>query len=100
MNKNNEILAVVGAYARIEPGCALEVRARVDALAGAETFDLGEADRIGIVIEANGASKAEQILGSVSDTQGVWGVWPVSVELEEEPDRVVNDEPVFDVTPS
>ncbi len=99
MKADKEILAVVGAYARIEPGCATAVRATVDALAGVETFDLGETNRIGILIEADGPSQAEHILGLVENSQGVWGVWPVSVELEEEPDNLVEDDSTFGVAP-
>lgn len=89
MTKETNILAVVGAFARIEPGESKSVRQRLDQIAGVETFDLDDRDRVGILIETKDAAEAEQILeGPIRATPGVWGAWPVSVELEDDPDRI------------
>ena len=89
MNQSSNIIAVVGAFARIAPGRRDEVCQHLNALEGVETFDLDD-ERLGILIEAAGAKEAEEILeGPVRCTPGVWGVWPVSVELEDQPDRIV-----------
>ena len=90
-NSQNEVLAVVGAFARIKPGTYEDVRVALESIEGVETFDLNETDRIGIVLEAPGAKDAERLLeGPIRHARGVWGVWPVSVELEDQPDRLVD----------
>lgn len=99
MKECDGVLAVVGAFARIKKGSGGEVTQRLNEMEGVEVFDLGEGDRIGLVVEAPHAKAAEEILGSVVDVADVWGVWPVSVELEEEPDRVVEEDSLFDVVP-
>ncbi len=89
MRQDIETLAVVGAFARIEPGASVKVRQRLNQIPGVETFDLDDQDRVGILIETKDAAGAEEILeGPIKATPGVWGAWPVSVELEEDPDRI------------
>jgi len=77
---------VLGAYARIDPGSATGLRDRLGDLAGMTVFDLDDPGKLGLVLEADNAEDAHQLLTqTVAHLPGVLGVWPVSLELDGAP---------------
>ncbi len=78
-------MAVVGAYARIDPEERDSVQRLLNDLPGVETFDLGDKNKVGLMIESANIDSAHETLTSrVSNTKGVQGVWPVFVHNENE----------------
>lgn len=79
------MIAVVGAYARIDPDEASKVRDRLRALPGVTTFDLDEPAKIGLLVESEDMDGAHRLLTrTVRGTEGVWGVWPVYAHQEDD----------------
>ncbi len=80
-------MAVVGAFARVDPKDVPATRARLEELAGVSTFDLDEPPKVGVLIEADDIDAAHTILTKqVKGVEGVWGVWPIYVHAE--PDTI------------
>ncbi len=80
-------MAVVGAFARVDPKDVPATRARLEQLDGVSIFDLDEPPKVGILIEADDIDTAHAILTrQVKVVDGVWGVWPIYVHAE--PDEV------------
>ena len=78
-------MAIVGAYARIDPDAVGEVRDRLRALPGVTSFDLDEPAKVGLVIESTNMDGAHRLLTrTVRGTEGVWGVWPVYAQHEDD----------------
>lgn len=78
-------MALVGAFARIDPDDAERVRSRLDALSGVETFDLGDPLKVGLFIEAETVDLAHGILTrEIPAVEGVLGAWPVYLHGEGE----------------
>jgi hypothetical protein len=74
-------MSIVGAFARIE---TTEVRARLDALDGVDTFDLADPEKVGLLIEADGLDAAHELLTKrIVAVEGVLGVFPIYVNDEE-----------------
>ncbi|HEB60941.1 MAG TPA: hypothetical protein ENJ06_03855 [Phycisphaeraceae bacterium] len=92
-------MATVGAFARVEMESAEEVEKRLDAIPGVETFSLEERGKVGLIIEADDLDAAHALLtGPVRHAEGVMGVWPSYVYVDDE-DSPVDDDgtPVEDV---
>lgn len=84
-------LVVVGALARVDEDDWANVRMRLDALPGVESFALGERARLGVVIEAPGLDAAyERLEREVSAVDGVMAVWPISVDWDSDDADVGN----------
>ncbi len=82
-------MAIVGAFARVDPQDVAATRQRLDALAGVSTFDLDRPEKVGILIEAADIDAAHAVLtGPVKQAAGVWGVWPVFVHSEADEEQV------------
>ncbi len=78
-------MAVVGAFARIDLSSPQAVRERLAAVSGVTVFDLGEAGKIGLVIEADDLDEAHRKLRvEIEEIEGVLGVWPVYAHMEPE----------------
>jgi nitrate reductase NapAB chaperone NapD len=76
-------MAIVGAYARIDPDDVPAVRGRIESLPGISIFDLDEPAKVGIIIESDDVDAAhEKLTRHVRGVEGVWGVWPVYVHFE------------------
>ena len=83
-------LAMVGALARIDVPRRASIIAALQIIPGVEPFELGEAERIGLVLEGSSIESVHDLLqGPVRATDGVLGVWPISLEVDDDPDRVV-----------
>lgn len=83
-------MAVVGAYIRVEIESAEAVREQLAGMDGISTFNLGDAGKVGLVIEAPDLDKAHAKLSKeVQGLEGVLGAWPIYANFEtdeEEPD--------------
>jgi nitrate reductase NapAB chaperone NapD len=78
-------MVMVGAFARIEPGSAGTVIRRLERIAGVETFELDDPDKVGILIEADDMDRAHAMLTrDIRNIGGVWGVWPVYAHDDED----------------
>jgi len=78
---------VVGSYARVEVGEYDLVHARLAALPGVTTFDLGSRDRVGLLVEAKDLDDAHDTVSRVIPAvEGVLGVFPVSIHMDYEND--------------
>lgn len=78
-------MAVVGAFARIDLVTPQRVHERLAAVPGVTLFDLGEAAKIGLVIEASDLDDAHRKLRvEIEKIEGVLGVWPVYAHMENE----------------
>lgn len=76
-------MVVIGAFVRVDPSDIEGTRDRLRGLEGVETFDLDDAEKIGLLIEADDVDRGHAILTrQVRDTEGVWGAWPVYVHDE------------------
>ncbi len=81
-------MAVVGAYAHIDPSQGAELPARLGAIEGVSTFALGDPGKIGLLIEAESLERAHGLLrGEIPKTEGIRGVFPVYAHAEPEEDR-------------
>jgi len=68
-------MALVGAFARVEPGTTRRVRTTLDAIDGVHPFELKVPDRVGVLIEACDLDHADSLLTSaIRTTPGVLGV--------------------------
>jgi nitrate reductase NapAB chaperone NapD len=77
-------MVVVGAYARIELSEESRVPQRLEALEGVSTFPLGDAGKIGILVEAESLDEAHARLSKeIRELEGVRGVFPVYVNAED-----------------
>jgi len=75
---------VVGALARIEITAAAAVKQRLCSIDGVSTFGLGESERIGVLIESTGIDVVhDKLTSEVAATEGVLGVWPISLEVDD-----------------
>ncbi len=82
-----EINTIVGAFARINPEKAAEVRADIESLSHVSVFDLDDSGKVGLLIETGDLDQAHGILtDTIRNIEGVWGVWPVYAhdEIEHE----------------
>ncbi len=80
-----EPAVVVGALARIVPSRRHEAMRALAHYAGVSTFELELDGMLGVLVEAETLNVAHSLIAeSVSDTPGVLGVWPVSVEVDPE----------------
>ena len=78
-------MAIVGAFARIDTQLAQSCARALNAITGVSTFELEEAGKIGLIIEADSLNRAhDTITKAISSTPGVLGVWPVYVNIEDE----------------
>lgn len=83
---------VMGAFARVEESEAATVRGRLQALADVTLFDLKHPGKVGLLVEADSLEEAHhRLTREVAPTEGVLGVWPVSVELDDP--SAVSDSP-------
>jgi nitrate reductase NapAB chaperone NapD len=74
-------MAMVGAFARIEPGTLDKVVERLEKIDGVSTFDLDDPGKVGLLIEAEDADSAHaKLTKEIRNTEDVWGVWPVYME--------------------
>jgi len=79
-------MPTVGAFARIEIDEADAIRARLAALDGVTPFDLDETGKMGLLIEAPDLDAAHgKLTKDIRQTDGVLGVWPVYVDVEDMP---------------
>ena len=77
-------MPIVSAFARIETDEIDAIRRRLEALDGVTPFDLEEFGKIGVLIEAADLDTAHNTLNeTVKETEGVLGVWPVYVNVED-----------------
>ena len=68
-------MALVGAFARVEPGATQRVRTILGSIGGVHPFELKTPDRVGVLIEARDLDAADTLLTStVRTTPGVLGV--------------------------
>jgi len=80
----DETLAVVGAYVRARTADLAEIRRRAEELEGLETFDLDRGDMFGVVVEGLSIDAVHDVIaGRLARLEGVLGVFPVSLELDE-----------------
>ena len=80
-------MPVIGAYVRYVPGRLDEVRARLERLPGIETFDLGDDERLGVLVVDDDLERAARTVEErLRAVDGVIGAVPVSVHLEDEGD--------------
>jgi len=89
-------MAVVGAFARIDPAGAKEICASIEALPQVSTFDLHDSGKVGLLIDASDLGQAHDALTKqIRAIEGVWGVWPVYVhsESDEEKEQQAASEP-------
>ncbi|MHC4943593.1 MAG: hypothetical protein ACYTG7_11305 [Planctomycetota bacterium] len=76
-------MALVGAFARIDPRMMGQVVDELAALGGVETFDLDDPGKVGILIASSDLDAAHETLTrKVRAVEGVWGAWPVFVHHE------------------
>jgi nitrate reductase NapAB chaperone NapD len=79
----NEINAIVGAWARVNPERAEEVRRSMESFSQVSAFDLDEPGKVGLLIEAGDLDQAHGLLTKkIRCLDGVWGVWPVYAHHE------------------
>ena len=76
-------MTTVGAYARIDLGCAAAIREELAQLDGVELFELDEPGKLGLIVEADDLDAAHTMLTcDVTQTPGVMGVWPIYVNVD------------------
>jgi hypothetical protein len=81
------VMAIVGAFARVDLGHAGDCREALDDFVGVSTFDLEDEDKVGILVEADTLNEAHELItGPIRSAPGVLGVWPVFVNTEDEQD--------------
>ncbi len=81
-------MAIVGAFARVDTDTTALCRAELEQLAGVSTFDINDADKVGVLIEADSLNEAhDTITKTIRSTPGVLGVWPVYVNTEDEQEK-------------
>jgi hypothetical protein len=77
-------MPLVGAFARIDVSDQKTVRQRLRGLGDVETFDVGDPGKVGLLIEVPDLDAAHEMLTrQLRAIEGVLGVWPVSVHLDE-----------------
>jgi nitrate reductase NapAB chaperone NapD len=78
-------MVMIGAFARIEPGTAGAVIRCLEQMAGVETFELDDPDKVGILIEVDDMDRAHATLTrDIRNLEGVLGVWPVYAHDDED----------------
>ncbi|MFG0253316.1 MAG: hypothetical protein ACF8NJ_10635 [Phycisphaerales bacterium JB038] len=77
-------MPTVGAYARIDLDAVAETREALSQLAGVTLFDLDEEGKVGLLVEAADLDGAHStITNEVHGVDGVLGVWPIYVDVED-----------------
>jgi nitrate reductase NapAB chaperone NapD len=85
IDRLEQIMTVVGAFARIDGDDMEGVRHRLETLPGVSTFDLADPGKVGILIEAETVDQAHHCLTQdIRAVEGVLGAWPVYLHDEEE----------------
>ena len=79
----NQPVATVGAYARVDMSCIPQVRAKLATLEGITLFDLDDPAKVGLIIEAANLDMAhDMIQHQIRQAEGILGVWPVYANFE------------------
>ncbi len=77
-------MPILGAFLRVEADRAAVVRESLARLPGVEPFDLDDAGKLGLVIEAPDLDAARDLVErAIPRTAGVLAVWPVFVNNED-----------------
>lgn len=77
---------VIGAYVRLDASASEAVRERLRGLEGVTLFDLDEAGKVGVILEAEDMDRAhDRLVHRVARVPGVWGVWPISAAFDDPP---------------
>jgi nitrate reductase NapAB chaperone NapD len=80
----NQPVATVGAFARVDMNCIALVHENLSALEGITLFDLEDPAKVGLIIEASNLDLAyDTIQHQIRQVEGVLGVWPVYANFEE-----------------
>lgn len=75
---------VMGAFVRVDDARTTAACDGLRALPGVTVFALDAAGKVGLLVEAGSLEEAHlQLTRDVAATDGVLGVWPVSVELDD-----------------
>ncbi len=83
----DETLAVVGAYVRAKTADLEGTRRRAEELQGVETFDLDRGGMFGVVVEGPTIDAVHDVIeGRLARLEGVLGVFPVSLEIDDSSD--------------
>lgn len=78
-------MAIIGAFARIEPGFKQSACRALDAIPSVSTFELESTERVGVLIEAADIDAAHHTLAFiVPETPGIVGATAVFVSTEDE----------------
>ncbi len=79
------VMAIVGAFARVDQTQTAQCRGALEELDGVSTFDLDDEDKVGVLVEAPTLDDAHELItGRIRSAPGVLGVWPVFVNTEDE----------------
>ncbi len=77
-------IATVGAFARVAPETANEVRRKLASIEGVTLFDLDELSKVGLVIETLGLDAAhKKVTQEIKYIDGVLGVWPLYADFDD-----------------
>ena len=78
-------MAILGVLARLEIAERARTVAALERIEGVTPFSIGEAGRIGMVVEAGTLEEAHtRLLDQIQTTPGVLGTWPVFAHAESE----------------
>ncbi len=81
-------MAIVGAFARVDSSLTDICKGELNELSGVSTFELGDPDKVGILVEAETLNEAHQaITTTIRSATGVMGVWPVYINTEDEQEQ-------------
>ncbi|MDP6849478.1 MAG: hypothetical protein QGH51_04500 [Planctomycetota bacterium] len=82
-------MAIVGAFARIEPGLQKRAEVALTAIQGVSTFELEDSSKLGILVETDSLESAHEIIRyQIESIDGVLGVWPSYANIEDEVEEV------------
>lgn len=75
------MVATVGVLLRIEPGAGEAVAQELDALPDAQPFDVGDAEKLGVLLEVDDFPAAHDLIRDrIEGLPGVLVAWPVYAE--------------------
>ena len=76
---------VLGVLLRVDPVRLNAIAARLERMPAVTPFSVGEAERIGVLVEAESIGEAHKRLQSEIETiPDVWGAWPVFCHCDQQ----------------
>lgn len=72
------MVATVGVLLRVEPGAGEAVAREIDLLAAAQPFEVGDAEKLGVLLEVESFESAHRVISErMESIPGVLVAWPV-----------------------